>query len=154
MYIYIITYMNNNASNGMMSKVWGPTLWHTLHIISFNYPLNPTTKQKKEYYKFLMSLKYIIPCKYCRDNFSSNLKKSDFNKNVFDNRLNFSKFIYEFHNIVNISLQKKKYKTYEEVSLFYEKFRSSCDKNKKKCKDPLHGNYKYKSKINFMKLNK
>lgn len=146
--------MENNASNGMMSKVWGPTLWHSLHIISFNYPLEPTKTQKKEYCHFLLSLKYILPCKYCRDNLIVNFKKAKFSKKVFANRKNFSKFIYNLHNIVNISLGKKKYKTYDEVSAFYEKFRASCDKKKKKCKNPLNGNIRYKSKIEFIAFKK
>ena len=142
--------MNDNKLNGMMSKVWGPMLWHTLHIISFNYPLNPTKKQKEEYNKFIISLQYILPCKYCRDNLTTNFKKAKYSKKVFKNRKNFSKFIYNLHNIVNLSLGKTKYKSYDEVQKFYEKFRASCDKNNKKCKDPLVGNIKYKSKINFI----
>ena len=145
--------MENNASNGMMSKVWGPLLWHSIHIISFNYPLEPTNKQKKEYYNFIKSLKYILPCKYCRDNFKTNLKKAKLSKKVFNNRKNFSKFIYNLHNVVNISLGKKKYKTYEKISKFYEQFRASCDKNKKKCKNPIKGNIKYKTNIDFIAFN-
>lgn len=141
--------MDNNKTNGMMSKVWGPFLWHSLHIISFNYPLEPTLKQKKEYCRFILSLRYILPCKYCRDNLIINFKKAKFNKKIFDSRKNFSIFIYNLHNIVNISLGKKKYKTYKEVEIFYEKFRAKCDKNNKKCKDPLNGNKKYKSDIKF-----
>lgn len=140
----------NNASNGMMSKVWGPTLWHSLHIISFNYPLQPNKIEKENYYNFLISLQYILPCKYCRDNLIENFKKAKFSKKIFKNRKSFSKFIYDLHNIVNINLGKKKYKTYKEISVFYEKFRASCDKNKKKCKNPLNGNNKYKSKIDFI----
>ena len=29
-------------------NVWGPSLWHTLHTISFNYPKRPTSSEKKE----------------------------------------------------------------------------------------------------------
>ena len=94
-----------------------------------------------------MSLQYVLPCKYCRDNFKENLKKINFKKSDFKNRETFSKFIYNLHNIVNISLGKSKYKTYEEVAIYYEKFRASCDKKKKKCKEPFKGNIKYKSII-------
>ena len=46
------TFSNNDyiSSDGMLTNVWGPSLWHFLHIISFNYPLEPTNKQK-HYYK-------------------------------------------------------------------------------------------------------
>jgi len=26
-----------NSDEGMLTKVWGPPLWHVLHTISFNY---------------------------------------------------------------------------------------------------------------------
>ena len=35
------------SGEGMLTSVWGPSLWHTLHTISFNYPVKPTKEQKK-----------------------------------------------------------------------------------------------------------
>ena len=31
----------------MLTTVWGPSLWHSLHTMSFNYPVKPTVKIKK-----------------------------------------------------------------------------------------------------------
>ena len=39
-----------NSNDGMMTHVWGPSLWHTLHTISFNYAVNPTEDDKTNYY--------------------------------------------------------------------------------------------------------
>ena len=50
-----------NSQDGMLTSVWGPSLWHSLHAISFNYPVNPTQKQKNEYLSFFKSLKNILP---------------------------------------------------------------------------------------------
>ena len=36
-----------NSKEGMLTSVWGPSLWHYLHTMSFNYPINPTEVQKK-----------------------------------------------------------------------------------------------------------
>ena len=49
------TFNNNdyNSKDGMLTSVWGPSLWHSLHTISFNYPTNPTPEQKKRYLSFL-----------------------------------------------------------------------------------------------------
>ena len=58
-----------NSGDGMLTTVWGPSLWHTLHTISFNYPVNPTNEEKKNYQKFICSLRHVLPCKYCRMNF-------------------------------------------------------------------------------------
>ena len=38
-----------NSNDGMVTNVWGPSLWHVLHTISFNYPVNPTEEQKQQY---------------------------------------------------------------------------------------------------------
>ena len=38
-----------NSGEGMLTSVWGPSMWHTLHTISFNYPVNPTEEDKKNY---------------------------------------------------------------------------------------------------------
>ena len=37
------------SGEGMLTTVWGPSLWHFLHIMSFNYPNEPTNDQKKQY---------------------------------------------------------------------------------------------------------
>ena len=36
-------YENNN---GMLTTVWGPSLWHSIHTMSFNYPVKPTKPNK------------------------------------------------------------------------------------------------------------
>ena len=96
-----------NSENGMMPFIWGPALWHFLHTISFNYPINPTLKDKKYYYRFIKYLKYILPCKDCRDNLKNNFKTMPLTPNVFKNRLTLSKYIYKLHNLINIQLNKK-----------------------------------------------
>ena len=63
-----------NSGDGMLTSVWGPSLWHSLHTISFNYPLKPSLKDKINYRKFILQLQHVLPCKYCRINFKENLK--------------------------------------------------------------------------------
>ena len=38
-----------NSGDGMLTSVWGPSMWHYLHTMSFNYPVHPTTQEKKDY---------------------------------------------------------------------------------------------------------
>ena len=63
--------------NGMLTTVWGPSLWHSIHTISFNYPVKPTKREQADYYKFIMSLEKVLPCRYCRENFSKNMDTLD-----------------------------------------------------------------------------
>ena len=62
------------SGDGMLTSVWGPSMWHFLHIMSFNYPINPTPEDKTNYRNFILNLRYVLPCKYCRQNLTNNLK--------------------------------------------------------------------------------
>lgn len=136
-----------NSGNGMLTYVWGPPLWHSLHTMSFNYPVHPTKEQKQQYYTFFTSLKWVLPCKYCRDNFEENLKVLPLDSQALSNRRNFSKWLYDMHNLVNEKLKKPIILTYEDVRNRYENFRSRCVKDKKEqpskeekgCTEPLYG---------------
>ena len=57
-----------NSGDGMLTSVWGPPMWHTLHTISFNYPVKPTKEQKKIITIILKNIRHILPCRYCREN--------------------------------------------------------------------------------------
>lgn len=143
------------SKDGMLTSVWGPSLWHYMHTMSFNYPVNPTNVQKKYHKQFIMSLKYVLPCKYCRMNFRKNLKAVPITDTVLKNRDNFSKWMYDLHEHINTMLNKKSGLSYEDVRERYEHFRARCSetsvdkiveelkkiKNKKEkgCETPLYG---------------
>ena len=126
----IFTKQDYESGDGMLTYVWGPSLWHFLHTLSFNYPVNPTEKNKKEYMEFIKSLQFTLPCKYCRNNLSGNLKKTNFSIQKMKNRETFSKYIFELHNHINTMLGKKNTLTYDTVRERYENFRSRCSKEK------------------------
>ena len=140
------------SGDGMLTSVWGPSLWHYLHIISFNYPVNPTKSNKKKYKEFINNLKYTLPCKYCRDNLKNNLKEHPLNASSLKDRESFSKWMFELHEHINKMLGKSSGLSYETVRERYEHFRSRCtldkDKVKKRnktvkkekgCTKPLYG---------------
>ena len=114
------------SGDGMLTTVWGPSLWHYLHIISFNYPVHPSKVQKKKYREFIMNLKYTLPCKYCRDNLKNNLKDHPLTAKSLKNRENFSKWMFTFHEHINKMLGKTSGLTYDEVRERYEHFRARC----------------------------
>jgi hypothetical protein len=137
-----------NSNDGMLTYVWGPALWHTLHTMSFNYPVNPTNEQKEFYYNYFISLKNVLPCKYCRDNYAKNLEKLPLSASKLKNRETFSRWVFEMHEMINKNLDKKSNLTYEIVRDRYEHFRSRClvdpkikinDKKEKGCTEPLYG---------------
>jgi len=155
----IFTNKDYNSNDGMLTYVWGPALWHTLHTISFNYPIKPTKEQQKDYYIFFTNLKNILPCKYCRDNYEKNLEALPLDNKSLKNRESFSKWVYKMHELVNKNLDKKSNLKYEDVRNRYEHFRSRClidpkiikkeVKKEKGCTEPLYG-IKSKCVINIV----
>jgi hypothetical protein len=139
----IFTEHDYNSNDGMMTYIWGPTLWHSLHTISFNYPVQPTLDQKKDYYNFFLSLENVLPCGKCRTNFKQNIIDLPFSMDVMESRYTFSKYIYDLHEHINEMLNKKSALTYEMVRDRYEMFRARCnDKSALKengCVQPLAG---------------
>ena len=63
-----------NSGDGMLTTVWGPSMWHFLHTFSFNFPVKPTKEDKKHYKDFIVSLQHVLPCKHCRINLKNNFK--------------------------------------------------------------------------------
>ena len=143
------------SGDGFLTTVWGPTFWHTLHTISFNYPVNPTNEQKQQYRDYILSLQNILPCGACRANLKTNLKHLPLKMSVMKSRDTFSRYIYNLHEMVNKMLKKKSNLSYCDVRERYEHFRSRCvdekpkvfkysemktrKKKEKGCTEPLYG---------------
>lgn len=121
-----------NSGDGMLTSVWGPALWHFLHTMSFNYPVQPSSEDKKQYCSFMKQLVYILPCKYCRINLKKNYKKMPLTAKDMKNRHTFSLYVYNLHERINYQLGKKSNLSYENVRNRYEHFRARCGKKNKK----------------------
>ena len=141
-----------HSGDGMLTTVWGPAMWHSLHTMSFNYPVNPTTKDKKNYRRFILNLQNVLPCRYCRENLKRNFKAHPLRMCDMKDRNSFSRYIYKLHELVNKMLGKKSGLSYCDVRERYEHFRARCTlekpkmfnfrKTKKKekgCTEPLYG---------------
>ena len=115
-----------SSGDGMLTSVWGPSLWHYMHTMSFNYPVKPSREDKKHYRAFIMNLKHVLPCKYCRMNLRKNLKSLPLTNKDLKNRCNFSKWVYKLHEHINKMLGKKSGLTYKKVQERYEHFRARC----------------------------
>ena len=133
-----------NSNDGMLTSIWGPGMWHFLHSMSFNYPVNPSQEEKQHYKAFILSLKNILPCGKCRTNLERNIKKLPLTMSVLKNRENFSLYVYNLHELINKMLGKTSGLNYEDIRERYEHFRSRCNKKKqlnkeKGCITPVYG---------------
>ena len=122
----VYTKKDFSSGDGMLTSVWGPSLWHYLHTISFNYPVNPRKSDKKYYKQQIMNLKHTLPCKYCRMNLVNNLRDVPLREKDLANRSNFSKYVFRLHEHINKMLGKKSGLKYCDVRERYEHFRSRC----------------------------
>jgi hypothetical protein len=134
------------SNDGMLTTVWGPGMWHSLHTISFNYPVNPSCDDKRRYMSYIQSLQYVLPCGKCRKNLKKNFKKLPLKWKDMESRHTFSLYIYKLHEVINEMLGKKSGLSYEDVRERYEHFRSRCVKSMKQMK-------KIKVKKNVTKKN-
>ena len=114
----------------MLTTVWGAPMWHYLHTMSFNYPVNPTLEEKRHYRSFIINLKNVLPCKYCRQNLKKNFVKLPLTMAHMKDRDSFSRYIYELHELVNtiIFTRSTKHKfivkpknviTYNNIRIFF-----------------------------------
>jgi len=120
------------SNDGMLVSVWGPSQWHFLHTMSFNYPVHPTELQKKKYREYMLNLKYVLPCGKCRKNLIENYKKLPLHMCHMKSRYTFSKYVYDLHEIINEMLHKKSGLTYDMVRERYEHFRARCSTRKRR----------------------
>ncbi len=118
-----------NSGDGMVTSIWGPSYWHILHTMSFNYPIKPTCDDKKNYRNLILNLKNVLPCKYCRINLVKNFNTLPLRECDLKDRKSFSKYVYDLHELVNDMLGKKSGLSYEDVRERYEHFRSRCTKD-------------------------
>ncbi|MHC5089878.1 MAG: FAD-linked sulfhydryl oxidase [Planctomycetota bacterium] len=147
----VFTKKQYNSGDGMLTSVWGPSMWHYLHTMSFNYPVEPSKENKHYYKEFVKNLQYTLPCKYCRINLKNNFKAHPIKDCHMKNRESFSRYVYELHELVNKMLNKKSGLKYCDVRERYEHFRARCSNEKPKifkfnktkkekgCTEPLYG---------------
>jgi hypothetical protein len=143
------TFKNSDyySNDGMLTSIWGPPLWHVLHSMSFNYPINPSKIDKIHYRDLILNLKWTLPCGKCRKNLICNFKKYPIKLSHMKSRDSFSKYVYKLHELINKMLGKTSGLTYTDVRERYEHFRSRCTKTEdviikrieNGCVKPLYG---------------
>jgi hypothetical protein len=123
----------------MNQNIWGPSMWFSLHTITFSYPLRPTENDKSNYKIFFENFKNVIPCSVCKKNYIRHLKEHPID-NYLSCRKNIIYWLIDLHNLVNVETGKKILE-YNVVIKKYEKIynkkiiveednnnKSSCDK--------------------------
>lgn len=133
--------MDNNINNGLMTKIWGPSMWVALHSIAFGYPIQPSDEKKAKYKLIFENLGYVLPCRYCCESYGEFIKTGDtlLNDSVFETRDTLTRWIYNLHNRVNKKLNVDYEISYLEFCNKYETYRAVCrpEPNPNECNMPL-----------------
>ena len=121
----------------MDTRFWGKDGWKLLHSIVVKFPDNPTKKQQKIYKLFFNSLKYVLPCIYCRNSFTEYTNKLKID-NYMTNSKSLSYWLYLIHNMVNNKLRGQGYLNDcdPEFNEIYERYNNYVDQvNNNNCID-------------------
>lgn len=122
----------NSANDGLITKIWGPSMWESLHSITFAYPINPTKQDKENYRKYFELVGEVLPCSFCRESYkkfiTTDITKLD--DNALKNRESLTKWLYYVHEAVNDKLGVDYGITYSDVVKRFESYRASCNHSK------------------------
>ena len=116
-------------NEGLLTAIWGPSFWHVLHCISFNYPKKPTVQDKEHYTNLFKNLCYVLPCCECRNHYSEHIKndETELTHSAFENRDTLTKWLFDFHMCVNKKLGVYYDISYESICEKYNSFIATCE---------------------------
>lgn len=126
---------SNNSESGMLTSIWGNSMWNSLHCISFTYPVLPSDEDKKHYKIYFESLKYVLPCCVCRKHYTKHTQiGGDFEivDDIFESRHSLSKWVFDLHKNVNESLGMIYDITYEDIYVKYNSYIATCNMSTEK----------------------
>ena len=84
----------------MKPSLWGSHLWYILHIITFDYPDNPTSYDKIAYRDFFTNIKNVLPCKECKKHYNTFITDYPITPHL-DRKSDLVKWLIQIHNFVN-----------------------------------------------------
>ncbi|MDA9846622.1 Erv1/Alr family FAD-linked sulfhydryl oxidase [Flavobacteriaceae bacterium] len=99
-------------------EIWGPPLWYQMHMKTFEYPNNPSQKDKDNIREFFRGIINLLPCEACKEHYIEFLQKRPI-RYQYDNRDSLIKWLIDFHNEVN-SRTGKRVLSYQEARSIYE----------------------------------
>ena len=104
-------------TNSLDPNIWGPHAWKFMHFVSLGYPENPTQNNKHLYKNFYYSLKDILPCEKCRNNYTKNITENPIDQHL-ENKDSLIKWVIDIHNKVNLELNKPTLEYQEATELY------------------------------------
>lgn len=135
--------MNNISDDySLITKIWGPSMWISMHSIAFCYPHHPTEIDKQNYKQFYTLLGDVLPCSFCRESYRNFIKtgSTKLDDNALENRESLTKWLYVVHETVNKKLCVDYDVSYDDVVKRYESYRASCHSDDQSVPNNLNSN--------------
>ena len=86
---------------GIDPAKWGACAWSTIHYVALGYPKKPTAEHQRQYAAFFESLKYVLPCLKCRENFTRHMTHASPATALAQGQEALFDWTVRLHNIVN-----------------------------------------------------
>ena len=90
----------------MNTEIWGPKAWFFIHSLALGYPASPSKTDKDHYRSFFKNLGNVLPCPWCREHYTKNMKDSELEHGL-ESRIDLFNFTVDIHNKVNAMLGKR-----------------------------------------------
>ena len=85
-------------------SIWGPKLWDTMHLFSYNYKEKPSKELMDSAWNFFISMGMLIPCAECQDHYKKFVSRFTPMVNSRDELI---EWVLSFHNAVNQRKEKR-----------------------------------------------
>lgn len=90
---------------GFPPTIWGPEMWRVLHVMALSFPRKPSKEEQDAALSFLLSLKVLLPCKKCRDNYGMYISEDGplkLSRRHVSSREDFFRYSVLLHNLVTL----------------------------------------------------
>lgn len=137
----------NSTIVNMSTKIWGPSMWTSLHTTTFSYPINPSDTDKQNYNQYFTLIGDILPCILCKKSYKEFIQQGEtkLDDNVMKSKDTLTKWLYHLHNKVNFKLGVDYGVTYEDVCKKYNSYIVSCTPPNDKQSLAINGCENYKT---------
>ena len=105
---------------GDSPDVFGPPLWFCLHNAAAHYPIHASPAFAERMKNIIVGLPVLIPCETCKEHATKYIEEKKHTlMEICKTRETLFNFFVDFHNYVNIRLEKKVW-TYDEAKALYQ----------------------------------
>lgn len=90
---------------GYAPDIWGPSTWHTIHLLCYTAPAILSATEQLRYITFFKALPFVLPCATCSEHLQEHYKTHPI-ENYVGSQASLFEWSVHIHNTVNQMLGK------------------------------------------------